>query len=121
MLDGRAHLRWHGILYGIGGMSDGLDHRKNPRDPRHQFFNRSASGKSRRLAEPIVIGGIMGTAIGLLAGDRPDEAFMLGIQMSAVMVLMPQIVKCIMEGLLPLSERAKKILSKRFGNGEFYK
>ena len=58
--------------------------------------------------------------IGLLAGDRPDEAFMLGIQMSAVMVLMPQIVKCIMEGLLPLSERAKKILSKRFGNGEFY-
>ena len=76
--------------------------------------------KAGVLAEPIVIGGIMGTAIGLLAGDRPDEAFMLGIQMSAVMVLMPQIVKCIMEGLLPLSERAKKILSKRFGNGEFY-
>lgn len=77
--------------------------------------------KAGVLAEPIVIGGIMGMAIGLLAGGRLDEAFMLGIQMSAVMVLMPQIVKCIMEGLLPLSERAKKILSKRFGNGEFYK
>ena len=72
------------------------------------------------FAEPIVIGGIMGTVIGLMAGNRPDEAFMLGIQMSAVMVLMPQIVKCIMEGLLPLSERVKKILSKHFGNGEFY-
>ena len=68
--------------------------------------------KAGVLAEPIIIGGIMGTAIGLLAGDRPDEAFMLGIQMSAVMVLMPQIVKCIMEGLLPLSERAKKILPR---------
>lgn len=76
--------------------------------------------KAGVLAEPIVIGGVMGTVIGLLAGDRPDEAFRLGIQMSAVMVLMPQIVKCIMEGLLPLSERARKILSKRFGNGEFY-
>lgn len=76
--------------------------------------------KAGVFAEPIVIGGIMGTVIGLLAGDRPDEAFLLGIQMSAVMVLMPQIVKCIMEGLIPLSEQVKKILSKRFGNGEFY-
>lgn len=85
------------------------------------------------LAEPVVIGGIMGTVIGLLAGERADKAFALGIQMSAVMILMPQIVKCIMEGLLPLSERAKKLLLsgeetsggrfarfRHFGNGEFY-
>ena len=36
------------------------------------------------------------------------------------MVLMPKIVKCIMEGLMPLSERAKEILTKKFGNSEFY-
>ena len=72
------------------------------------------------LAEPIVIGGILGAGIGFLAGYTPQEALPLGIKMSAVMVLMPKIVKCIMEGLMPLSERAKEILSKKFGNSEFY-
>lgn len=72
------------------------------------------------LAEPAVIGGILGTAIGLLAGYEPGDAFRLGIQMAAVMVLMPPITKCIMEGLLPISEYAKKFLGKRFGTGEFY-
>lgn len=72
------------------------------------------------LGEPIVIGGILGTAVGFLAGYGPQEAFPLGVKMSAVMVLMPKIVKCIMEGLMPLSERAKEVLTKKFGNSEFY-
>ena len=72
--------------------------------------------KAGVFAEPVVVGGIMGTVIGLLAGYRVDQAFPLGIEMSAVMVFMPQIVKCIMEGLVPLSERAKKLLSDHFGN-----
>ena len=72
------------------------------------------------LAEPIVIGGLLGTVIGFLAGYGPQEALPLGVKMSAVMVLMPKIVKCIMEGLMPLSERAKELLSKKFGNSQFY-
>ena len=72
------------------------------------------------LAEPIVIGGILGAGVGFLAGYGPQEALPLGIKMSAVMVLMPKVVKCIMEGLMPLSERAKELLSKKFGNADFY-
>ena len=72
------------------------------------------------LAEPIVIGGILGAGVGFLAGYGPQEALPLGIKMSAVMVLMPKVVKCIMEGLMPLSERAKELLSKKFGNSDFY-
>lgn len=72
------------------------------------------------LGEPIVIGGILGTVVGFLAGYGPQEALPLGVKMSAVMVLMPKIVKCIMEGLMPLSERAKEVLTKKFGNTEFY-
>lgn len=72
------------------------------------------------LGEPVVIGGILGTVIGFLAGYGPQEALPLGIKMSAVMVLMPKIVKCIMEGLMPLSERAKELLTRKFGNAEFY-
>lgn len=72
------------------------------------------------LAEPIVIGGILGGAVGFLAGYDFAGAFQLGIKMSAVMVLMPKITKCIMEGLMPLSERMKEILTKRSGESEFY-
>lgn len=72
------------------------------------------------LAEPIVIGGILGAAVGFLAGYDVQTALPLGINMSAVMVLMPKIVKCIMEGLMPLSERAKQILSSKFGGSDFY-
>lgn len=72
------------------------------------------------FGEPIVIGGILGAGIGFLAGYDVQTALPLGIKMSAVMVLMPKIVKCIMEGLMPLSERAKELLTNKFGNGEFY-
>ena len=72
------------------------------------------------LAEPIVIGGILGGIVGLLAGYDFAGAFQLAIKMSAVMVLMPKITKCIMEGLMPLSERMKEILTKRSGDSEFY-
>ena len=72
------------------------------------------------LAEPVVIGGILGAVVGLLAGYDIAASLKLGINMSAVMVLMPKVVKCIMDGLLPLSERAKAILSDKFGDAEFY-
>lgn len=72
------------------------------------------------LGEPIVIGGLLGAVVGFLAGYGPQEAFPLGVKMSAVMVLMPKVVKCIMEGLMPLSERAKEIMTKKFGDSEFY-
>lgn len=72
------------------------------------------------LAEPIVIGGILGAGVGFLAGYGPQEALPLGIKMSAVMVLMPKVVKCIMEGLMPLSERAKELLPQKFDNSDFY-
>lgn len=72
------------------------------------------------LGEPIVIGGILGAVVGFLAGYGPQEALPLGVKMSAVMVLMPKVVKCIMDGLLPLSEKAKEVLTKKFGNSEFY-
>ena len=65
------------------------------------------------LAEPIVIGGILGAIVGALAGYDFSAAFQLGIKMSAVMVLMPKITKCIMDGLMPLSERMKEILTKK--------
>lgn len=87
-------------------------------------INFSVSGLQERigvLGEPVVIGAILGTVIGFLAGYGPQEALPLGIKMAAVMVLMPRMIKCIMDGLTPISERAKEIMHNRFGEGaDFY-
>jgi PTS system galactitol-specific IIC component len=72
------------------------------------------------LGEPMVLGAVMGCIIGLLAGYDAKGLLNLGIQMAAVMVLMPKVVKCIMEGLMPISEAARASLQKRFAGGRFY-
>ena len=72
------------------------------------------------FGEPIVIGSLLGAIIGFLAGYSAQEALPLGIKMGAVMVLMPKVIKCIMDGLLPISERAKEIMNKHFGEADFY-
>ena len=72
------------------------------------------------LGEPVVIGTLLGTVIGFLAGYGPQEALPLGIKMGAVMVLMPKMIKCIMDGLLPLSERAKEIMHAKLGDNANY-
>lgn len=93
---------------------------KIPGINRINFSIEKLQEKAGILAEPAVVGGILGTVAGLLAGYGPDKAFPLGVEMAAVMVLMPKIVKCIMEGLFPLSESLKGILSRRFRDGKFY-
>ncbi len=72
------------------------------------------------FGEPVVIGFILGAGIGFLAGYDPKSALPLGVNMSAVMILMPKVVKCIMDGLLPLSERAKELMNKHFNGEKFY-
>lgn len=73
------------------------------------------------LGEPVVIGFVLGSVIGFLAGYNPQEALPLGVKMAAVMVLMPKIIKCIMDGLLPIFERAKELMHKHFGeDADFY-
>lgn len=66
------------------------------------------------LGQPTIVGAIMGVIIGLLAKYPFGQALQLGIQMAAVMLLMPMVVKLIMQGLLPISESAKTLLDKKF-------
>lgn len=71
------------------------------------------------FGQPSIIGAVLGLIIGLLAGFSVGKSLQLAIQMAAVMVLMPVVVKYIMEGLIPISESAKKIIDKHFKNSEF--
>ncbi|WP_366249932.1 PTS galactitol transporter subunit IIC [Terribacillus aidingensis] len=70
------------------------------------------------FGDSMVIGLLLGAAIGALAGYGIGDIIEIGMAMAAVMVLMPRMVKILMEGLMPVSESARNWLSKRFGNSE---
>lgn len=72
------------------------------------------------MGDPAIMGAIMGIIIGILAGYDLRGILTLGIQMAAVIILMPQVVKHIMGGLLSVSETAKTALQKRFKDSKFY-
>ncbi|AVR00476.1 galactitol-specific PTS transporter subunit IIC [Oceanobacillus sp. M65] len=70
------------------------------------------------FGESIFIGLFLGAAIGALAGYSVGDIIEIGMAMAAVMVLMPRMVKILMEGLMPVSESAREWLNKRFGDRE---
>ncbi|WP_018924607.1 galactitol-specific PTS transporter subunit IIC [Salsuginibacillus kocurii] len=72
------------------------------------------------FGESIFIGLALGAGIGILAGYSTGEVIEIGMAMAAVMVLMPRMVKILMEGLTPVSESARAWLNKRFGDREIY-
>lgn len=72
------------------------------------------------FGESIFIGLFLGALIGFLAGYNLGDIIEIGMAMAAVMVLMPRMVKILMEGLMPVSESAREWLSKRFGDREIY-
>lgn len=68
------------------------------------------------FGESIFIGLALGSIIGILAGYGVGDVIEIGMAMAAVMVLMPRMVKILMEGLMPVSESAREWLNKRFGD-----
>lgn len=72
------------------------------------------------FGEPIVIGVVLGLIFGILAGYDVVKILQLGISLGAVMLLLPAMVKILMEGLIPISESAREFMYKRFKGREFY-
>ncbi|GEN57434.1 PTS galactitol transporter subunit IIC [Halolactibacillus alkaliphilus] len=70
------------------------------------------------FGESIFIGLALGAVIGILAGFGIGDVIEIGMAMAAVMVLMPRMVKILMEGLMPVSESARGWLNKRFGESD---
>ncbi|MBO8141617.1 MAG: PTS galactitol transporter subunit IIC [Firmicutes bacterium] len=72
------------------------------------------------FGDPMMLGLLLGIALGLLAGYSVQETLQLGVSMAAVMLLMPRMVRLLMEGLMPVSEAAREYLRRRFQGREFY-
>lgn len=91
--------------------------------PGFRDINVNASNLKDRIGimgEPMMIGLILGIVIGGLAGYNVSSILQLGVQMAAVMVILPRMVSLLMEGLMPISEGARTFVQKRFPGKEVY-
>jgi PTS system galactitol-specific IIC component len=81
------------------------------------------------VGDPMVMGLIIGIILGLIAYFSEFAAdwlattakiLILGVQLAAVMVLLPRMVRILMEGLIPISEAARDFMAKRAKGREVY-
>ncbi len=72
------------------------------------------------FGEPMIMGAILGCVLGVLAGYDLGGVLKIGISMGAVMLLMPRMVKILMEGLIPISESVREFLQKKHAGKELY-
>lgn len=72
------------------------------------------------FGEPLVMGLVLGILIAILGGYDAKGVLTLGVQMAAVLVLMPRMVSLLMEGLIPISEGARDFITKRFPGKDVY-
>lgn len=79
------------------------------------------------FGEPVVLGLVIGLVLGVLGfwdstaiQDSIIRILGVGINLAAVMLLLPRMVQILMEGLIPISEAAREFMHKRFANREVY-
>ena len=80
-------------------------------------INIDAEGMKKKfglLGEPLFLGVIVGCGMGIFARYDIPKILMLGVQMGAVMELIPRITSLFIEGLLPISDATKQMIAKKF-------
>ena len=76
------------------------------------------------LGDPTIVGFILGCCLGFAGYNWNDPyhtviaSVQLGMYLAAVMLLLPKMTSIMMEGLVPLSNAARKQLVKRFSDRE---
>jgi len=76
------------------------------------------------FGEPVILGLIIGLVIGILGFYNAENAVVkilqTGINLAAVMLLLPRMVQILMEGLIPVSEAARDFMQRRATGREIY-
>lgn len=66
------------------------------------------------FGDSMIMGLVIGLAIGFLAGYDLTSTLKLGVSMSAVLVLIPKMTSLFMEGLMPISDAAQEWSQEKF-------
>jgi len=72
------------------------------------------------MGEPLTLGTLLGLALGAMAGWDVTATLTLAIKIAAVMVLLPAMIKVLVEGLITVRDAAEATLKKRFPSRDFY-
>ncbi|QWQ38313.1 PTS galactitol transporter subunit IIC [Gemella sp. zg-570] len=72
------------------------------------------------FGEPMVVGLFLGMLLALGAGYDIGGILKTGVAMAAFMVLMPRMVKLLMEGLIPISESVREYMKTRYKGRDLY-
>lgn len=72
------------------------------------------------LGQPIYLGLIMGLLFGVVAGYDFKGIADVTMKTAAIMMLFPTMVKMIVNGLIPISNQAKKFFTAHFKDRELY-
>ncbi|WP_040982398.1 PTS galactitol transporter subunit IIC [Oceanobacillus jeddahense] len=86
--------------------------------------SRNSNGISKMigavLGDKIYLGLILGLFFGIVAGYGVSDILNVTVSTAAIMVLFPTMVKMIVEGLIPISNQAKKFFAEKFKDRELY-
>ncbi|EAM7468666.1 hypothetical protein A7Y50_003375 [Salmonella enterica subsp. enterica serovar Weltevreden] len=72
------------------------------------------------VGDPVIIGVVLGLIFGLAAGEGFKGCATLMITVAAIMVLFPRMIRLIVEGLMPISDGARKFFQKHFKGREVF-
>jgi len=72
------------------------------------------------FGDQMILGLILGSAIGLLGGYTITASLQLGVSMSAVLVIIPKMTSLFVEGLMPISEAAQIWSQRKFKNRKLF-
>ena len=76
------------------------------------------------FGEPVILGLVIGLVLGALGYYNAEQAVVqilqTGMNLAAVMLLLPRMVQILMEGLIPVSEAAREFMKKRASDREIY-
>lgn len=72
------------------------------------------------FGEPSVIGLILGTILGLIAGLGVAGSLAIGMTLVAAMLLFSKVVSLMIEGLQPISKGMKEFMAKKSGRTDLY-
>jgi PTS system galactitol-specific IIC component len=106
--------------FGLIGIPIGIVISKIPGINKLQADPDSIQKRFGIFGEPMMMGIIIGAAIAALGGYDIGGILKMGINMGAVMFLMPRMVKILMEGLIPISESVRDFLQEHYGDREIY-
>lgn len=72
------------------------------------------------MGEPIFLGFVIGVILAAFAGQTLVDIILTGINVGAVMLLIPRMVGILMEGLSPVADAARKFMQKNAKGREIF-